>query len=204
MMQVVTFPEPISSLAVRRPGQKRFSDEDYWAFCQANPDLRVERTAEGEIVIVPPAGGESDYRSSEVVAELKIWARKDGRGKGFGSSAQFVLPDGSGLSPDAAWVSNESLSRLTKQQRKKFLRLSPEFVVEILSPTDNLREAKAKMELWIANGVRLAWLIDGDAETVHVYSKGHAPRIRRRISELAGEGPVVGFVMNLKLIWEGL
>src|SRR5207302_1087302 len=140
------FPEPISSLAVRRQGREKFSDEDYWAFCVANPDLRVERTAEGEIVIVPPAGGESDYRSSDVVTELKVWARKDGRGKGFGSSVQFFLPDGSGLSPDAAWVSNESLSSLTKQERKKYLRLSPEFVVEVLSPSDSLKEAKAKME----------------------------------------------------------
>jgi Uma2 family endonuclease len=204
MMQVVTFPEPVSGLAVRRQDQEKFSDSEYWAFCEANPDLRVERTAEGEIVIVPPAGGESDYRSSEVVAELKIWARKDGRGKGFGSSAQFILPDGSGLSPDAAWVSSESLSRLTKQQRKRFLRLSPEFVVEVLSPTDNLKAAKAKMELWIANGVRLAWLIDGDAETVHVFRRGHATRIRRRIPEIEGDGPVAGFVLNLRPIWEGL
>jgi Uma2 family endonuclease len=204
MSQVLTFPEPISSLAVRRQGREKFSDEDYWAFCLANPDLRVERTAEGEIVIVPPAGGESDNRSAEVVTDLTVWARKDGRGKAFGPSVQFFLPDGSGLSPDAAWVSNESLSRLTKQERKKFLRLSPEFVVEVLSPSDSLKESKAKMELWIANGVRLAWLIDGDAETVYVYRKGQTPKIRRHIPELVGDGPVTGFVLNLKPIWEGL
>jgi Uma2 family endonuclease len=203
-MQVLTFPEPISGLSVRRQGREKFSDEDYWAFCMANPDLRVERTAEGEIVIMPPAGGESDYRSSDVITELKTWARKDGRGKGFGSSVQFFLPDGSGLSPDAAWVSNENLARLTRQERKKFLRLSPEFVVEVLSPSDSLRAAKEKMERWIANGVRLAWLIDGDAETVHVYRKGQAPRIRRHVSEIVGDGPVAGFVLNLKPIWEGL
>ena len=204
MQQVLTFPEPISGLAVRRQGREKFSDADYWAFCEANPDLRVERSAEGEIVIVPPAGGESDNRSAEVVTDLTVWARKDGRGKAFGPSVQFFLPDGSGLSPDAAWVSNESLSRLTKQERKKFLRLSPEFVVEVLSPSDSLKESKAKMELWIANGVRLAWLIDGDAETVYVYRKGQTPKTRRHIPELVGDGPVTGFVLNLKPIWEGL
>ena len=203
MQQVLTFPEPITGLAVRRVREK-WSDEDYWAFCEANRDLRIERTAEGEIVIMPPAGGESGFRNGEVITELKIWARKDGRGQSVDSSVQFFLPDGSALSPDAAWVSNESLSRLTKQQRKKFLRLSPEFIVEVLSPTDNLKEAKAKMELWIANGVQLAWLIDGDAETVYIYRKGQPMRTRRHIRELAGDGPVAGFVLNLVPVWEGL
>lgn len=202
MPQVITFPEPAASWGLRRLAG--LSDEDYQALCEANPGLHIERTAEGEIVIAPPAGGESDYRSSEVITELKIWARRDGRGKAFGSSVQFTLPDGSGLSPDAAWVSNESLATLTRQQRKKFLRLAPEFVVEVLSPTDDLKQAKAKMEQWIANGVQLAWLIDGDAQTVYVYRAGRAPRTGRRIREIAGEGPVAGFTLNLVPIWKGL
>ena len=204
MQQVVKFPEPISSFALRSLGRERFSDEEYWAFCEANPNLRIERTAQGEIVIMPPCGGESDYRSLGVAAALRMWAEIDGRGVAFGSTVQFFLPDGSGLSPDAAWVSHESLNRLTKQQRKKFLRLSPEFVVEVLSPSDILKEAKAKMELWIANGVELAWLIDGDAETVYIYRKGHLPKTRRHIAQLAGTGPVEGFVLKLTPIWEGL
>ncbi len=102
MTQVLTFPEPIASLAVRRPGREKFSDEDYWAFCQANPDLRLERTAEGEIVILPFFGGESGYRNACVVAELGVWADKDGSGKAFGPTVQFFLPAGSGLSPGAA------------------------------------------------------------------------------------------------------
>jgi Uma2 family endonuclease len=202
MAQVVTFPNLSSRLEVRR--QAKFSDAEYWAFCEANPDLRVERTAEGEIVVAPPAGGESDSRNVELVTDLNIWARRDGRGRAFGPTLQFFLPDGSGLSPDASWVSNESLSKLTKQQRKKFLRLTPEFVVEVLSPTDGLKAAKAKMTRWIANGVRLAWLIDGDAETVYVYRKNQPAQTRRHITELAGEGPVAGFVLDLRPIWRGL
>jgi len=204
MLQVLAFPEPLCSLAVRRRGREKFSDEEYWAFCEANRDLRVERTAEGEIVVAPPAGGESDSRNTDIVTDLNNWARKDGRGRAFGPSVQYILPDGSGLSPDASWVSYASLERLTKQQRKKFLRLTPEFVVEVLSPSDNLKEAKAKMEQWIANGVELAWLIDGDAETVYVYRKGRPAKTRRHIQELAGEGPVTGFVLKLAPIWHGL
>ena len=204
MRQVLTFPEPMSSLAVRRAGREKFSDEEYWAFCEANRDLHIERTAEGEIVVAPPAGGESDSRNIDLTTDLNYWARQDGRGRAFGPTVQYFLPDGSGLSPDASWVSNESLSRLTKPQRKKFLRLTPEFVVEVLSPTDRMKEAKAKMELWIANGVELGWLIDGDAETVYIYRRGRPAKTRRHIQELAGEGPVAGFVLKLGAIWEGL
>jgi Uma2 family endonuclease len=203
MQQVLTFPEPITGLIVR-PDQQEWTDEEYWAFCEANPQMRIERTAKGEIVVMPPAGGESGGRNADVIAELNMWARKDGRGKGFDATVQFFLPDGSGLSPDAAWVSFESLSRLPKAERKRFLRLSPEFVVEVLSPSDRLKGAKAKMEQWISNGVQLAWLIDGDAETIYIYRKGQPPEIRHQVKEIAAEGPVAGFVLDLEPIWRGL
>ncbi len=183
---------------------KGLSDQAYLAFCRANPDLRLERTAEGEIVIMPPAGYESSYRSLKVAAQLDRWAEKDGRGKATDSSAEFMLADGSALSPDAAWVSNESLRRISKQQRKEFLPLCPEFVVEVMSPSDRLKQAKEKMEQWISNGVQLAWLIDGDAETVYIYRKNRPMKTRRGIVELAGEGPVEGFVLQLRSIWAGL
>ena len=139
-----------------------------------------------------------------VAAQLFNWAERDGHGKPFDSSAQFMLPDGSALSPDAAWVSNEALRRLSRQQRKEFLPLCPEFVVEVMSPSDRLKQAKEKMEQWISNGVQLAWLIDGDSETVYVYRKNRPIKTRRGILELAGEGPVAGFVLQLKSIWAGL
>ncbi|MBV8841479.1 MAG: Uma2 family endonuclease [Bryobacterales bacterium] len=204
MAQVVTFPESISGSAIWDPGPEKLSDDEYWAFCEANRDLHIERTAKGEIVIIPPAGGEWGYRGAEIIGELRNWARRDGRGRTFDSSVQFFLPDGSGLSPDAAWVSNESLQRLTKQERTKYLRLTPEFVIEVLSSTDSLKQAKAKMDQWIANGVELGWLIDGDAETVYVYRKGHRSIARQHIQEVAGEGPVAGFVLDLHPIWAGL
>jgi Uma2 family endonuclease len=187
--------------------EDRLTDDEYFAFCVANPDLNVERTAEGDIVIVPPPGGESDYRNISVTTSLNLWTRMDGRGRAFGPSVQFLLPDGSGRSPDAAWVSNDRLSRLSKQERRQFLRVVPEFVVEVLSPSDRLDAAQKKMGLWMANGVELGWLIDGDARRVYVYrgaSGSLEPRLVADAESIAGEGPVEGFVLQLGEIWEGL
>ncbi len=188
---------------ILRNGRK-FSDKAYLQFCGDNPDLRVERTSEGEIAIMPPAGSESDYRGTKGVGQLDLWAERDGRGKAFGCSAQFFLPDGSARSPDAAWVSNEALKRTSYEERRRFMHLCPEFVIEVLSPSDRLTRAKAKMEQWIANGVQLAWLIDGDHQTVYVYQPNQPVEVRKGILKLAGKGPVKGFTLQLRTIWQGL
>jgi Uma2 family endonuclease len=203
-MRVVALPESDAAVKLSFDTERRLSLEACLAFCRANPDLRVERTAEGEIVIMPPAGYESSFRSLDVAGQLREWALKDGRGNATDSSAEFILPDGSALSPDAFWVSKDALHRLPRQKRKEFPPLAPEFVVEVMSPNDRLKTAKEKMEAWIANGVPLAWLIDGDSETVHIYRKGHPPEVRRGIRKLAGESPVKGFVLQLSAIWKGL
>ena len=200
----VAIPKDATSVKLSYDAGDEPSEQAYLAFCRANPDLRVERNAKGEILIVPPAGSESSNRSLKAAAQLDTWAEQDGRGTAFDSSAQFMLPDGSALSPDAAWVSNESLHRFSKKERRGFLHLCPEFVIEVLSPTDRRKKAKAKMEQWVANGAHLAWLIDGDAETVYVYRKNRAMKVYRGVAELAGEGPVEGFVLKLGAIWKGL
>jgi Uma2 family endonuclease len=180
------------------------TDEAYFAFCAANPELNVERTRDGEIVIVPPAGAETGFRTSEAGGILREWARKDGRGKSFGSSVQFLLPDGSGLSPDAAWVSNERLAALSKRELRQFPRLIPEFVIEVMSPSDRLASAEKKMSVWAANGVELGWLIDGDNHCVYVYRGTAEPRLTTNPKSVAGEGAVSGFVLPLEEIWAGL
>jgi len=184
--------------------ERRFTDDEYFAFCAANQDLNVERTPEGEIVILPPVGVESDFRSAETVIALGAWAKRDKRGKTLGSSAQFLLPDGSGLSPDAAWVSNERLASVPKRDLKQFPRLVPEFVIEVMSPSDRLAAAKRKMRLWAANGVDLGWLIDGDNRNVYIYRGTAEPRVVTNADSVAGEGPVEGFVLPLEDIWAGL
>src|SRR5580658_4957877 len=177
------------------------TDEACLAFCEANPDLNLERTREGEIVIVPPPEGESDFRTLGAGARLYEWVGGDGRGKPFGSSAQFPIPDGSGLSPDAAWVSNGRLAVLSKRERRQFLRLVPEFVIEVMSPSDRLVAAQKKMRLWAANGVELGWLIDADNRCVYVYRGTAEPRLVANAESIHGEGPVEGFVLPLKEIW---
>ncbi len=203
-MQVVLPEEALPAKLTLNP-ELRMSDDEYYDFCMANANVRFERTAQGEIIIVPPAGGESDFQSVEVIGQLRAWAKRDGRGRAFGTSAEFILPTGAAYSPDAAWVSNENLARLTKEQRRKFLRLCPEFVVEVMSPSDRLKTAQDKMADWMANGVQLSWLIDGDNQTVYIYRAGQSdPDTRTGISRLAGEGPVAGFELDLTEIWAGL
>jgi len=205
MQIVVELPESLEPpFHLRKGCEGKFSDDAFAEFCRANPNLRVERNAQGEIIVMPPAGGEASNRNLKASAQLSVWADEDGRGEGFDSSAGFRLSDGSILCPDASWVSNAALSGLTPKQRKEFLPLCPEFVIEVRSPSDNLSEAKRRMELWIENGAQLGWLIDADARTVYVYRKNRAPKVHRAITELAGEDPVKGFVLKLAPIWRGL
>jgi Uma2 family endonuclease len=200
----IAIPDLAGSATLTFGDEDRLSDDQYLAFCEANPDLNVERTPRGEIVIVPPAGLESDNRNVTVVFFLRKWALEDGRGESFGPTAQFLLPDGSGLSPDAAWVSNERLSELSPAQKKKFPRLAPQFVIEVMSPSDRLRPAQEKMRQWAINGVELGWLIDGDSRCVYVYRGTAEPRLVADSDSIAGEGPVEGFVLPLTKIWRGL
>ena len=183
---------------------QRFDDEAFFAFCVSNPDLRIERTSKGEIVIVPPAGGESSYQTGLACEQLIRWARRDRRGKAFDSSGAFMLPSGASYTPDAAWVSNEKLAQLTREQRRKFLALVPEFVIEVMSPSDRLSKAKARAKQWIDEGVELAWLIHGDKKTAYIFRRGRDPEVKAAVDELAGDGPVKGFVLKLGEIWAGL
>jgi Uma2 family endonuclease len=154
---------------------------------------------------MPPAGLESDNQSLDAGAQLRDWTKRDGRGKAFGSSAEFILPTGAALSPDAAWVSNRRISQISKEQRRKFPPICPEFVIEVMSPSDRLPAAKKKMGEWMRAGVELGWLIDGDAQTVYVYQAGRAEaEMLTGILKIAGIGPVAGFELDLTEIWAGL
>jgi len=198
----VTIPEKALPAKIILNPELHMTDDEYFAFCQASPDVRFERTAEGEIVIVPPAGWESDFENAEVVRQLGNWAIRDGRGQASGPSTEFMLETGAAYSPDAAWVSTAKLARLTKAQRRKFPRLCPEFIVEVMSPSDRLKAAQHKMREWMRAGVELGWLIHGDKRTVYIYRAGQEAEARSGILQLSGEGPVAGFELDLTRIWD--
>jgi Uma2 family endonuclease len=203
-MQVVLPEQALPAKLTLNP-ELRMNDDEYYAFCMVNADVRFERTEQGEIIIAPPAGAESDYQSLDVASQLHVWAKRDGRGKAFGCSAEFILPTRAALSPDAAWVSNARLAQLSREQRRRFPPVCPEFIIEVMSPSDRLRTAREKMETWIRGGVELAWLIHPDDQSIYVYRPGqNEAELLTGIAKLAGEGPVAGFELSLTDVWAGL
>jgi Uma2 family endonuclease len=178
-------------------------DDVYFDFCQQNPKLRIERTAEGKIVIMPPVGLDSNDQEFQVGIQLGNWADKDGRGRAFGPTAEFILPNRAGRSPDASWISYSQLRKLTADEKNKFPHLCPEFVIEVTSPSDRTKMLKAKMQEWIDNGAELAWLINGRSRTVTIYRPGREPEELADPAIVAGEGPVKGFRLKMSKVWDG-
>lgn len=202
-MQIV-LPDVETRADFRIGNRRPMTDDEYFQFCALNRTVRIERSAEGEIIIMPPAGPETSERNVDAVSQLRVWARRDGRGRVFGPDSEWILPSGAALGPDACWVEKARLDRFTKGQKRKFLPLCPDFVIELTSPSDRLKALKEKMVQWMENGVQLGWLIDADRRAVYIYRPGCEPEKRTRISRLAGEGPITGFELQLRDIWEGL
>ena len=178
------------------------TDDQFFEFCQINRDLRIERTAEGDLVIMPPEGGETGHRSILLGMFLTQWALQDGTGVTFGSSTGFNLPNAAMRAPDAAWVKRSRLATLTADQKQKFLPLCPDFVVEIRSPSDRLSLAQAKMQEYLDNGAQLGWLIDPASRQVYVYRPNRPVECLENPATLAGDPVLPGFVLDLQPIWE--
>ena len=176
-------------------------DDQFFEFCQINRDLRMERTAQGELIVMPPAGGETGHRNLEIEIQLGLWAKRDGTGTAFGCSTGFTLPNTAVRSPDAAWIRNSRLEKLTAKQRKKFLPLCPDFAIELRSPTDNLRVLRSKMQEYLDNGVQLAWLIDPETKRVYIYRPGAPIEELQAPQTVSGDPVLVGFALDLREIW---
>jgi Uma2 family endonuclease len=173
------------------------TDEQFFQLCQNNRDLRFERTATGELIIMPPTGGETSNRNIELSYQLQGWSRQNNLGKAFDSNGGFKLPKGGNRSPDASWVTIARWNALTPDQREKFLPLCPDFVVELRSASDSLKELQDKMIEYLDNGVRLGWLIDRQTLRVEIYRPGQAVEIMNSPRSLFGENVLPGFVLDL-------
>lgn len=192
-MELEEFP---SRLAWNRP----LSDEQFERICEANSVMQLERTKEGEIIVNPPTGGFTSQGNSEITKQLSVWNDLHLNGSVYDSNGGFYLPDGSMLCPDAAYVRKTRLKGLTREERRKLLRLCPDFIIELLSSSDQLSAVQAKMESWILNGVALGWLIEPERKIVHVYEPEKPTRIEAG-TRVAGTGPVDGFVLDLAKLW---
>ena len=178
------------------------TDDQFYEFAQLNRDLRIERTAQGELVIMPPTGGETGQRNVEITVQLGVWAKRDGTGITFDSSTGFRLPNGATRSPDAAWVRREHLATLSAAARKKFLPLGPDFVIELRSATDSLATLQEKMQEYLANGTQLGWLIDPEQKRVFIYRPQAPVEELHRPEALSGEPLLAGFTLDLREVWK--
>jgi Uma2 family endonuclease len=175
------------------------TDDQFFQLCQNNRDLRLERTAEGELIIMPPTGWESGNRNSKLTARVEFWAEADGTGLAFDSSTGFKLPNGANRSPDASWVSRKRLAALNPDPAK-FLPMAPDFAVELRSANDSLKTVQQKMQEYIDNGVRLGWLVDPQNQRVEIYRPDRDVEILQSPASLSGEDVLPGFVLDLAQI----
>ena len=186
-----------TAVLLRLPPDLHLTDDQFYAFCRLNRELRIERTAQGGLVIMAPAGGDSSDKNAEITMQLRLWAKRDGTGRTFDSSGGFLLPNGATRSPDASWVSHDRLAALTAEERAKFLPLCPDFVIELRSPMDGLSALQDKMREYMENGAQLGWLIDPLGSQVFVYRPG-APVERLKGPESVSADPVLpGFRLEL-------
>ncbi|MDJ0728311.1 MAG: Uma2 family endonuclease [Prochloraceae cyanobacterium] len=177
------------------------SDREFEKLAIANSDLRLELTKDGEMIVMPPTGGETGYRNLRIAAQLLDWTDLTQLGLAFDSSTGFRLPNGAVRSPDVAWVSNQNWNSLTSQQKQKFPPLCPEFVIELRSPTDNLETLQKKMLEYLDNGSLLGWLIDPINKKVTIYRPGQDREILDCPTNLSGENILPGFILDLSKIW---
>lgn len=177
------------------------TSDEFFDLCQANPFLHLERTANGEVIIMPPAGGETGVRNLSIGSQLWIWNERQRTGVAFDSSTGFHLPNGADRSPDAAWILQARWDALSPEQKRKFPPLCPDFVVELCSPTDNIKSVRKKMQEYIDNGAHLGWLIDPETRTVEIYEPDEAVETLYNPDRIAGEPLLPGFILEMKLVW---
>jgi Uma2 family endonuclease len=179
----------------------KLTSEQFYQLCEENPDLKLERNANGELIVMPPTGGETGKSNSKFNLQIGLWNEQTELGEVFDSSTGFTLPNKADRSPDVSWVEKSRWSALTPEQREKFIPLCPDFVIELVSPSDSLKKSQEKMQEYMENGCRLGWLINRKKREVEIYRPGQDVEVLQSPLTLSGENVLPGFVLYLQKIW---
>ena len=188
-------------LMIDLPWIMLMTEEQFYQFCLANRDLRIERSASGEVIVMPPAFSDTGNRNFNIAAQLWNWSELDGTGLGFDSSAGFTLPNGAIRSPDAAWIKLERWNALTEKQKASFAPICPDFVIELRSASDTVSSLQKKMEEYIANGTLLGWLIDRQNRQVYIYRPHQEREILNAPETISADPELPGFILVMAKIW---
>jgi Uma2 family endonuclease len=191
----------ISPVVLHWPPSMSVVNDQFFEFCQANKELRIERTAQGDCEIMAPTGGTTGWRNSGLTAQLYNWAEREGSGVVFDSSSGFILPNGAIRSPDVSWVKKSRFATLTSEQKQRFLPLCPDFVIELRSPSDNLIALQNKMQEYIENGASLGWLIDTETRRILVFQAHKKPFSLEKPEVLSANEVLMGFELDMQKIW---
>lgn len=194
----------IKTIAVNIPTEinLKITHKEFIELAQVNRDLQLERNAMGELIVMPPTGSDTGNRNSSITGQLWMWNRQTKLGKTFDSSAGFHLPNGSDRSPDAAWVKQERWDSLSREEQETFAPLCPDFVVELRSKNDTISSLQEKMKEYKSNGAKLGWLIDTKNRKVEIYRQNREVEIVENPQSLSGEDVLLGFVLDLKEVWD--
>jgi Uma2 family endonuclease len=188
-------------LTVNLPAMTQMTLAQFYEFCQANQELRIERTATGEVIIMPPTFSDTGNRNGKAFQQLANWADQDGTGETFDSSSGFTLPNGAIRSPDVSWIKLERWNALTEEEKASFAPICPDFVIELRSSSDTLTSLQEKMSEYIANGAKLGWLIDRKNRTVHIYRPHQEPEILANPEIVNADPELPGFMLRMAKIW---
>jgi Uma2 family endonuclease len=189
---------------LRTTPEWRMDDDQFFRFCALNKELRIERFANGDLMIMSPEGSGSGSGGAELTFFFVDWARRDGTGRIFNSSTGFILPNKAIRSPDVAWVRNDRIARIPAEQRKKFLPLCPDFVLELRSPSDGLAQLKEKMREYMKNGARLGWLLDPVRKQAIVYRQKATPKTLDNPQRMSADPILPGFTLDVPQIWAAI